>query len=44
MKTSKTDLLKKEKEVAEQKEKANRETRFYRIISRTSFYKTWQIK
>ena len=42
--TSEADILKKEKQAAEQTEQANRETRFYKIISRASFYKPWQIK
>ncbi|MFC1998371.1 hypothetical protein ACFLVR_01840 [Chloroflexota bacterium] len=42
--TSEADILKKEKQAAEQTEQANRETRFYKIISRTSFYRPWKIK
>jgi len=42
--TSEADILKKEKQVEEQKEQVNRETMFYKIISRTSFYRPWKIK
>lgn len=42
--TTKTDLQEKERKIEEQKKQANRETMFYKIISRTSFYKPWQIK